>query len=65
LTCKNPFLIFNIGAYFGLIIVLFNYAFSTAGVNGVSNDMGTSLSMLSMSIRMLVEYVSRGESVEP
>jgi len=30
LTCKNHFLIFNIGAYFGLIIVLFNYVFSTA-----------------------------------
>jgi len=27
LTCKNHFLIFNIGTYFGLIIVLFNYAF--------------------------------------
>jgi hypothetical protein len=46
LKCKNHFLIFNIATYFGLIIVLFNNAFSTAGVNAVSNDMGTSLSVV-------------------
>jgi len=64
LTYKNHFLIFNIGTYFGLIIVLFNYAFSAAGVNAISNNTGTLLSVVGMSIRMLVEYVLRRESVE-
>jgi hypothetical protein len=47
-----------------LVIVLFNYAFSTAEVNALSNDMGRSSSMVSVNIGMLVECVSRGQSVE-
>ena len=53
MTCKNHFLFFNIGTYFGFIIVLFNYAFSTAEVNTVSNDMGTSLSLVCPLERLL------------
>lgn len=44
--------------------MLFNYAFSAAGVNAISNNTGTLLSVVGMSIRMLVEYVLRRESVE-
>jgi hypothetical protein len=47
-----------------LIIVLFNYDFSTAEVNAVSSDMGASLSVISMSIGVLVGYVCRDKSVE-
>ena len=58
MTCKNRFPIYNIGTYFELITVSFNYAFSTADVNAVSND------MVSMHTGILVECVSRGQSTE-